>query len=531
MAIGFFNRVANALLNKLTLSAPLIGGPDQNPVKPEERGLFNKIFGDRVAYQRFSPQSLQEVSKEYLEYLPSIGLGTNAKLATDAVDKFVANRVDDVLKLKEAKTPSGALIHEKLSDTDPDKKTAIKAVKQDLNDILGGQAFKDDAQKEYNESMVAFQKLLAGPKKFHVQDVEKLLEEITNNARTAIEAQQKSEMDQLETLFKDDGFKANLTTALDLPDDEDENAEALEAVKESMRKDLENSHKKQLDEFNKEVDNTKITLHKAAEQQLKAFLFMADLNKNDPKMQAMIARLAEENRGNAVGVSVEITENRADVSCVNLEQLEFIQRLGGGKITPNKDKDGNLTYSLDMGMKFTNPRYYFNDHHKKDMETMAQAIRASGSETITMSLTFKNEKVAQERARQAFEACLKSGFPPEKINIKVNGALFTYQPEEKDGKPANQAISSLYFDEKAPDKNKKMKYETVISQAAKTRAELDEVIKKGVDKVINEEGRRNSPSNFQSIKDELQDLKRKGREVEVGVTPVSDHDDTRTLSH
>ncbi|MDR3502015.1 MAG: hypothetical protein P4L79_05470 [Legionella sp.] len=526
MATGFFNRVANALRNKLTPSAPLFGGPDQNPVKPEERGLLNKIIGDRVAYPRFSPQSMQQVSNEYLGYLPSIGLGTNAKLATDAVDKFVANRVDDVLKLKEAKTPDGALIHEKLSDADPDKKDAIKAVKKELNEILSGEALKEGAQKEYNESMAAFQQLLAGPKKFHVQEVNGLLEEVTNNALTALEEQQESEIDQLEALFEDEDFQANLTTALDLPDDEEENAEALNAVKESMRKDLESAHKKQLEGFNNDVKQAKTDLHKAAEQQLKAFLFMADLNKNDPKMQAMIARLAEENRAGAENVIVDISEDRADITCVNLDQLTFIQRLGGGVITPNKDKDGNVSYSLDMGMKFTNPRYYFNDHHKKDMETMAQAIRASGSETITMSLTFKNEKIAQERGRQAFEACLKSGFPPDKINIKVNGVLYTHTPEEKDGKPANQAISSLYYDDRNPDKSKRAKYETVIKQSADTRAGLDEVIKKGMEKKLND-----SPGNLESIKGELQDLKRKAREVEVGVTPVSDHDDTRTLSH
>ncbi|WP_133137332.1 hypothetical protein [Legionella rowbothamii] len=525
MATGFFNRVANALRDKLTPSAPLIGGPDQNPVKPEDRGLLNKIIGDRIAYPRFSPQSMEEVSKEYLGYLPSIGLGTKAKLATDAVDKFVANRVDDILKLKEAKTPDGALIHEKLSANDADKKDAIKAVKQELNKILDGKALEEGVQKEYKESIAAFQQLLAGPKKFHVQEVQGLLEEITNNTRTAIEAQQKNEIDQLETLFKNEAFQAHLTTALALPDDKEEKAKALNAVKESMRKDLENAHEKQLKEFNNEIDNTKITLHKAAEQQLKAFLFMADLNKNDPKMQAMIERLAEENRATATNVSVDISEDRADISCVNLDQLTFIQRLGGGKIETHKDKEGKLSYTLDMGMKFTNPRYYFNDHHKKDMETMAQAIRASGAQSITMSLNFENEKIAQERGRQAFEACLRSGFPPEEIDIKVNGVLYTYKPEEKEGKPVNQAISSLYYDDKDQDKSKKAKYETVVHQSTKTRADLDEIIKKGVEKKLND-----SPGDLESIKGELQDLKRKAREVEVGVNPISEHDDTRTLS-
>lgn len=524
---GFLNRVANALRDKLTPSSPLIGGPDQNPVKPEERSLLNKIIGDRVGYPRFSPQSLQQISDEYLGYLPSIGLGTNAKLATDAVDKFVANRVNDVLSLKEAKTPDGALIHEKLSDTDPDKKDAIKAVKNEINQILDGKALEQGAQKEYKESMGAFQKLLAGDKKFHVQELNGLLEEITNNTRTTLEDRQKDEINQLEALFEDETFQANLTAALDLPEDEAENTEALAAVKESMRKDLENAHTKQLDDFNKEVDNAKVELHKAAEQQLKAFLFMADLSKNDPKMQAMIEQLAEKNRSGATNVSVHISEDRADISCVNLDQLTFIQRLGGGKITPKKDDEGNLVYSLDMGMKFTNPRYYFNDHHKKDMETMAQAIRASGSETITMSLTFKNEKVAEERARQAFEASLKSGFPPEKINIKVNGQLYTYKPEEKDGKPVNKAISNLYYDETSKNKTDKVRYDKVIEHAADTRAALDKIIKEGVEKKLN----NSPPGDLTSIKGELQEIKRKAAEVNVGVTPISDHDDTRTLSH
>ncbi|MFJ1267239.1 hypothetical protein ACD661_01570 [Legionella lytica] len=524
MATGFFNHVVSALIDKLILEAPF-RGLEQNPTKPEDRSLFNKVFGDRVPYQRFSPGAMAQLAEGHLHYLDSIGLGANATLATDAVDKFVTNRVNDVLKLTEAKTPDGVLIHEKLSDTDPNKRDAIKAVKKDINEILSSKALEEGVQKEYTASMAAFQELLAGSKKYHVQEVQGLLEDITKTAHTALKAQQKSEIAQLETLFENAEFQTNLATALDLPD----GTEALEAVKKSMSADLAKKHETQLKAFEEDVKQAKTDLHKAAEQQLKAFLFMADLYKNDPKMQAMIEKLAEDNRPHANDVTLEVSEDRADISCVNLDQLQFIQRLGGGVITPTKDKDGNvLSYSLDMGMKFTNPRYYFNDHHKKDMEIMAQAIRASGSETITMSLNFKNEKVAQERAREAFEACLKSGFPPEKINIKVNGTLFTYQPKETDGKPENQAISSLYYDDKNPNKNKRARYETVVKDSEKTREALDAIIKAGV-----EEKLKGSTGDLTSIKDELHELKRKAAEVSMGVTRVSDedHDDTRSLTH
>lgn len=157
------------------------------------------------------------------------------------------------------------------------------------------------------------------------------------------------------------------------------------------------------------------------------------------------------------------------------------------------------------------------------------SIRASGSESITMSLNFKNEKIAQERGRQAFEACLKSGFPPENINIKVNGVLYTYKPAEKDGKPENQAISSLYYDDKNPDKNKRARYETVVKDSAKTREALDNIIKEGVKDRL----KSSAPGDLTSIKNELQELKRRSAEVSMGVNPVSnqEHDDTRTLSH
>ncbi|WP_058534788.1 hypothetical protein [Legionella saoudiensis] len=515
MATGFFNRVAEALRDKLTPSAPLIGGPDLNPVKPEDRRLLNKFIGDRVTHPRFSPQAMQQVDEEYEGYLPSIGLGSNAKLAMDAMDKYAASRIDDVLKLDKAQTPDGALVHELLSDKDPAKKAAIKAVKDGFNEVLGGEDV-EKIQKEYKESMVAFQKLIEGPKKYHAQEAKGLLEDISNSGRNAIEAQQQKEIDDLETLFQDEDFQAHLTTALNLPEDEEENAEALAAVKESMLEDLKERHKTQLEEYNKEVQQAEITLHKAAEQQLKAFLFMADLHRNDPKMQAMIDSLARANRPDADDVVIDIGKDRTTVSCVNLDQLKFIQRLGGGEIK-RKDEDGNLTYSLDMGMKFSNPRYYFNDHHKKDMLTMAQAIRASGSETITMSLTFQNQKIAEERAREAFEACLKSGFPPEKINIKVNGTLYTYEPKEEDGKKVNAAISSLYFDDKNPDKSKRARYEAAIKHGAEDKKALDDLIQKRMDKLIGPE------RDLASIKADLEEMKRKGREVEMGMAPL-EHD-------
>lgn len=496
----------NRIIKALTPSTPLVAG-DLNPNKPEDRSLLNKIIGDRMPYERFSPEAMANIAGEYL---PQVGLGKNAKINEDAFEQHATSRVSDILNLKEATAPDGKPIHEKLSDkSDPAKKTAIDAVKEHLNtalkasDAVGG---FEEAKKEYKESMSAFKKLLAEPPhKYHSQDLIGTMQNINETAINAIKKQQTEELNHLKQSFDDPAFQENLKTALNITD------EQLDEVKDSLITDLESTHKKQITEFETSSQQITTELHKAAEQQLKAFLFMADLHKNDQKMQIMIEELAERNRakfGNS-HTSIDLSEDKSAVSSVNLDQLEFIQRLGGGKITPKKDENGNMSYSLDLGMKLTNPRYYWNDHHQKDMLTMAQAVRASGADGITMTLNFSNQKIAEERAREAFEACLKSGFPPEKIKLNVNGKMMMYQVEEKDAKKYESIGQSLY-------KDKQAQFQSIVQQSAQTRSKLAELVdeQKKVVTTARTEG-----AGYEAIKTRLNEIKREGQSQVQQVQP------------
>lgn len=521
-----------------------------NSTKAEQRNFINKLIGDQIPYERLTPEATQEIIGEYH---PSIGLGTNVNFGIDAFEKYTTNRINDILKLKEAKTPDDDLIHEKLSKktsdltkkeiinavkeslkeglntstkegesdliheksgektSEPTKKEAINAVKKSFNEALNAPSIIENAKKgkeEYEKSLNAFKNLLAEPShKYHAQDLIGVMSHIHNDAIENITQQHTEEVAHLTKLFADPKFNQNLKTALDLSTDDDE----LQKTTESLLEDLKQNHKKQLDEFKNSTTETMNTLHKAAEQQLKAFLFIADLHKNDLKMRQMIEMLAERNRaqyGSNINTEIVLSEDKADISSVNLEQLQSIQQLGGGEIKAQKNADGNMTYSLDMGMKLLNPTYYFlKGQHKQDMLTMAQAIRASGADTITMTVTFKNADVAEERARQAFEACLKSGFPPEKININVNGTMLSYKAKEKDGKKSETIEEKLYSKQGHQFRN-------LLKQAEDTRSQLEKLLTDFKAQPVTQ------GKNFESIKSRLEELKEQNQIQEKPETPA-----------
>ena len=69
------------------------------------------------------------------------------------------------------------------------------------------------------------------------------------------------------------------------------------------------------------------------------------------------------------------------------------------------------------------PDYWHSSHNKPklDMMSIAGAVRASGFDSITMTIDNKNGENAMELARVAYEACLETGFPAKGISLVVNG--------------------------------------------------------------------------------------------------------------
>lgn len=543
------------------MANPAITG-ESNPVQSEKQSLINKLFGDRIGHQRFSPGAMQQIADEYL---PTLGLGKDVTFSAEAFANHMKGRTQDFKGLKEAKTPAGEAIHTKLlqESTDSDRKNAIDTIRDHLNDALKPSQAFTDAKTDYEENIATFKDLLKEvPKKYRVVDLIGAMKDIIDTGRKKIEEQQKQEIELLNKKFQEPDFNKNLITALVITD------EQVEEVKKSLTDDLTSTHKKQIEEFDKSTTESLNKLHKASEGQMKEFLLLADLYRNDSKMRNEIENLAIKNRAELLKpqkdaltkneksltekkVTFEQTQKildteqktltkeqkaltsadptgvdpinqanqealnekladlkkrqedheterkiiaeqekavkaekealdevdlhteavfdgrKVDISSVRLEQLQFIQRDGGEKIQRNP----NGSYTLEMGMRFTNPRYYFNDQDKKDLLTLAQVIRATGSTSITMKITADNPKVAEQRARAAYEACIKSGFPPEKIKLVVNDKLLAHkevEKDDKDGKPYKSIAKELFA-------NKQNQYLLLQENSKKIQEELDKV--------------------------------------------------------
>jgi hypothetical protein len=315
------------------------------------------------------------------------------------------------------------------------------------------------------------------------------MEEVVSDAKKAIQKQQAKEVENLKQKFADPDFKDNLKMALNITD------EQIDDVQKSMLSNLQETQKKQIEEFDKANQESLKTLHGAAAKQRQAFLFIASLAKNDEQMRRQIEELAIANQKPTNDQNLQIEANdeeKPSISSVNLDQLKFIQLIGGGKI--NRAEGQPVSYSLELGARIKNLGYYVNDRHKRDMQVMAMAVRASGSEGISMKLKFKDEKLAEERARQAFEACLNAGFPPEKIKIHVNGQALAYKASDKDDKngPKYESIQEKLYAKKPNEFNH------LIQKAQKTRSDLEAALK-------NPSG---STEGMNAIKREMQELKR-----------------------
>lgn len=499
-------------------SAPLFG--ELNATKPQKRSALNKIIGDRPIGERYSPQDLQNVAQKYL---PTIGLGDKVSFGAHAFEAYNNARVKDYNGLQKAKIAEGDdPIQKKLNAnvTDEAQKIAIEAVKEGIKRALNPRDGTDKdssyeaAQRQYSASVQVFKDLVAQVSgKRNVQDIIGVIEEVASDGKKAIKEQQTKEITKLNAEFANPGFKTSLKTALNISDDQ------IADVQKSILADLQETHKKQLEAFDKSSQESLKALHSASANQRQAFLFIASLHKNDEKMQRAIERLAGENENAQQDskdneMELEQSKDKTSINSVNLDQLKVIQLLGGGQI--NRVEGQPVSYKLDMGHKLTNPRYYLNNRQERDMLIMAQAVRASGSSGIVMKLDFKDEKTAEARARQAYAACIKAGFPPEKIKLNVNGQLMTYkaiEKDEKDGKKYESIHEKLYA-------KRGSEFSLLQQQSQTIRADLEAITKTPTQK---------STESMGAIKKQLEELRTPVIEkMKAQDTPPTPEDEIRT---
>ncbi|STY28915.1 coiled coil domain protein [Legionella wadsworthii] len=385
------------------------------------QALFNLLNSNEYV-KRFTPEAIEKI---YQEYRDQIGLNKEAisKFSPKGLEAQVEDRIKDH---KGFKTPFGSekenTLEKLLKGTEPEK----QQIREAFQAILAPKDYFSSALKIYKNSMDYFQEQLKQIPEDRNITVKSLLEKlyvIEQNGRDALKAQQKEEMAELKDkapdLAKDIGKLMGV--------DETDTAE-LKKIEDQLIKDLETSHEEQLAKFNTAAKENKQIIADAYAKEGKEVAFSKFIEKmamdlDAAKRQEMLREIGRARREKLdrlggtppqrnTSVNVDVQNNT--ISSLDPNDLNFIISLSGKKI--NHDKATGM-WSVNMSPRILSPFYYLSRHQnpKVDMLTMAQAVKASGFDSITLTINFDDPKTKKERARQAYEAALESGFDPDPL--------------------------------------------------------------------------------------------------------------------
>ncbi|HAT8179436.1 TPA: hypothetical protein JA361_08175 [Legionella pneumophila] len=419
--------------------------------------LIGKHLKSESRTKKYTSEEFKRLEKEYRDH---IGLPENSTFSSDAFDKLVNSRVTDFRAFPKTSLPGGLLFHDKLKDATTGEADNIReALSKSV--LTPTEQFKT-AQKNFTDSTSTFKELIKLiPSKFRAQDLVSTMKELTDDARKAILEQQAHEIQMLKEKLdvqkegQDGNYVSDFKKALGLKDNDE-----VKKVTEGLIKELEDTHKKQLDEFDKSTGESLNQLHKASASESTEYLFIANLYENNKEMRQTLEQLIAKERERkglppeTTTVQTTITPEKISLNGIKLKDVPVIKSITGREL--HQQPDGSFTINMPM----INPFYYQDPRQnvKTDLMLLAQAIKASGYDAIEMNCNFPySEKVAMERGRQAFAACIESGYPVDKITINVNGKPMKAEELFKEDQNTYQDIMSRapkitkdYEDIKAP---------------------------------------------------------------------------------
>ncbi|HHT0592257.1 TPA: hypothetical protein ACTXXA_000948 [Legionella anisa] len=390
---------------------------------PSLRQAFYNLLKSRKFLDQFSPEEQERIKQKYRD---SIGLTQDVAkdMGSGAFDTHVDKRLKDSSGFKTQVGPNEADTFAKLiQGDDPVEK---KQVREEFDKLLKPKEFYTAAQETYKDSMEFFKKRLNQIPELTVEQTRGYLEEINQRGRKAIEAQQKKELEEFKTALNTPELTEKIKKGLG------KTPEEVEKIKKDLIAEMEKKHSEQLTAFNGSAKEniTKLDKASAEEQRLVIFSGMLEswtgqLSETQRKeMDAEMERAREENRKRRgmnlppERTTVEVDCEDSTITAVDPRDLDFIISLSGSKITQQKGKEGEPgLWTVQMTPRIFSPFYYLSNKEKPqvDMLTMAQAVRASGFDSITMSINFEDEATRKTRAKEAYRAALDAGFDPSPL--------------------------------------------------------------------------------------------------------------------
>jgi len=458
-----------------------------------------RIFTGRLT------QSNEENQKAELEkYRDQLGIGKNTTFNTDAFENLLKVRRKDFEGFfRESKDEKA----EKLSSKEATIKKILSennsetaAVKNAMSDALSvpDTGTLMAAKNLYSESVKAFNTLLADDK--HNHSAPALIGAMTqykDDAVKAIKEQHANEKTALSSALNKDDVSANLKKALGLEGDNKAD-EKLKEAKDLILADLEKGHKKQLDYFNNKTAESLKQLHQSAQNSARELGFIANLAKDmNKKNETLLAIQAYSTRHHPDADKSAAVESKNGgklyLKGISLEDIGTIQTITGKKIK----REENGSYSMEFGRHVGSPLYYLDprDNVTSDFTTMAHAIKASGHTSIKMSVNFDPKELAEKRAKQAFEGCIRAGFPLDKITLVVNGVPYSASAKNDKGVETNTIQKELF-------KNDPRTYNN-LEQRAKN---ISEILKKN-ESIIKSNLEKPGAEAVNEIKNQIQTIR------------------------
>ncbi len=142
-------------------------------------------------------------------------------------------------------------------------------------------------------------------------------------------------------------------------------------------------------------------IHLTLQQERDRVHFLATLMANAEMKRRIDQIYAEKHKEGGVTLSFSEEDDNAKVILkgITVADLGNFKSLTGRDVYQNK----NGEFEMELPRRLFNSGYYNNrnDKLKKDMQTLAMAVKASGYETITMELAHAEPKIALKMAQEA----------------------------------------------------------------------------------------------------------------------------------
>ncbi len=374
-------------------------------------------FYQKAALEKRSPE---EQAKHASDYRLSLGLGDAALPNAGGIEAYIGARLRNIDNFSKITAPNGKSIADALSaGADP---AAADGVKEAISNALTLTQKTQKATADFKANLDRVTTAIKAPDaKFHPEDLVSYLQELKGTAHKAIAEQHAKEQADLKALFQDraaDGFVNKLKASLGVDDSQ------IQTIEREMLSTLESAQTKELEEFDKSMDEPITNMHTAAQKERDRVTFLATIYNNNEAMKKKIdelylANLKKEGAHAEISLGQEGKNFRARFKGIDIKDLPLITTVTGKEI--KQSPPGSFYIDLPHRWLFANYYHSSNAKLEADMMTLAAAIRASGHSKITMTVDHKDPDHALELGRKAYEACLETGFEGKNITIKVNG--------------------------------------------------------------------------------------------------------------